>query len=50
MEKEMHVDNISSDKQTDICQILFDIVEDQSEVYRQLKQPPLAYHKVTSGG
>ena len=26
---------MSSDKQTDICQILFDIVEDQSEVYRR---------------
>ena len=35
MEKETHVDNISSHKQADICQILFDIIEDQSEVYRK---------------
>ena len=38
MEKEMHVDNVSSDEQTDICQILFDIVEDQSEVYRRAER------------
>ena len=31
MEKEIHVDS----EQTDIGQILFDIVEDQSEVYRR---------------
>ena len=30
MEKETHVDSISSGEQTDICQVLFDIVEDQS--------------------
>ena len=35
IEKETHVDNMSFDKQTDICQILFDIIEDQSEVYRR---------------
>ena len=35
MEKETHVDSMSSGEQTDICQILFDIVEDQSEVYRR---------------
>ena len=34
MEKETHVDCVSSDEQTDICQILNDIVEVQSEVYR----------------
>ena len=28
MEKETHVGSVSSDEQTDICQILFDIVED----------------------
>ena len=50
MEKETHVDSVSSDEQTDICQKLFDIVEDQSEVYRELKELSLAYHKVTSGG
>ena len=35
MEKETHVDSISSGEQTDIGQILFDIVEDQSEIYRE---------------
>ena len=35
MEKETHVDNVSYGEQTDICQILFDIVEDQSGVYRR---------------
>ena len=38
MEKETHVDNMSSDKQTDIYQILFDIVEDQLEVYRRAER------------
>ena len=38
MEKETHVDNVSSDEQTDICQKLNDIVEDQSEVYRRAKE------------
>ena len=38
MEKETHVDSVSSDEQTDICQILFDIVEDQSEVYRRAEE------------
>ena len=33
MEKETHVDSTSSGKQADICQILFDIVEDQSDVH-----------------
>ena len=35
IEKETHVGSISSSEQTDIGQILFDIVEDQSEVYRR---------------
>ena len=35
MEKETHVYSDSFGKQTDISQILFDIVEDQSEVYRR---------------
>ena len=35
MAKETHVDNISSNEQTDIHQILFNIVGDQSEVYRR---------------
>ena len=39
MEKETHVDNMSCGKQTDICQILFDIVKDQSEVYRRAENP-----------
>ena len=38
MKKETHVDNMSSGKQADICQILFDIVEDQSEVYRRAER------------
>ena len=33
MEKETHVDSTSSGEQADICQILFDIVEDQSDVH-----------------
>ena len=38
MEKETHVDSVSSDELTDICQILFDIAEDQSEVYRRAER------------
>ena len=38
MEKETHVNNVSSDEQTDICQILNDIVKDQSEVYRRAEE------------
>ena len=38
MEKETLVDNMLPDKQTHICQILFDIVEDQSEVYRRAER------------
>ena len=38
MEKETHVDSVSYGEQTDICQILFDIVEDQSEVYRRAEE------------
>ena len=50
MEKETHVDSTSSGEQADICQILFDIVEDQSDVHRRAvkEQPSLAIHKVTS--
>ena len=35
MEEETHVDSTSSGKQVDICQVLLDIVEDQSEVHRR---------------
>ena len=35
MEKETHVDSTSSGEQADICQILFDIVQDQSDVHRR---------------
>ena len=35
MEKETDVDNTSSGEQADICQTLFDIVEDQSDVHRR---------------
>ena len=38
MEKETHVDSVSSDEQTDIGQILNDIVKDQSEVYRRAEE------------
>ena len=38
MEKETHVDSVSSDEQTDICQILIDNVEVQSEVYRRAEE------------
>ena len=38
MEKETHVDSTSSGKQADICQILFGIVEDQSDVHRRAVQ------------
>ena len=35
MEEETHVDNTSFGEQEDICQTLFDIVEDQSDVHRR---------------
>ena len=38
MEKETHVDGVSSDEQTDICQIINDIVEVQLEVYRRAEE------------
>ena len=38
MEKETHVDSVSSDEQTDIWQTLNDIVEVQSEVYRRAEE------------
>ena len=38
IEKETHVDSVSSAEQTDICQISFDIVEVQSEVYRRAEE------------
>ena len=34
MEEETHVDSTSSGEQADICQTLFDIVQDQSDVHR----------------
>ena len=34
-EEETHVDNTSFGKQEDICQTLFDIVQDQSDVHRR---------------
>ena len=45
MEKETHVDSTSSGEQADICQILFDIVEDQSEVHRRaVKETAISGH------
>ena len=38
MEKETHVGSVSFDEQTDIGQILNDIVKDQSEVYRRAEE------------
>ena len=35
MEEETHVHSTSSGKQTDICQVLLDSIEDQSEVCRR---------------
>ena len=45
MEKETHVDNTSFGKQEDICQTLFDIVEDQSDVHRRaVKETAISGH------
>ena len=45
MEKETHIDSTSSGKQADICQILFDIVEDQSDVHRRaVKETAISGH------
>ena len=45
MEKETHVDSTSSGEQADICQILFDIVEDQSYVHRRaVKETAISGH------
>ena len=45
MEKETHVDSTSSGKQADICQKLFDIVEDQSDVHRRaVKETAISGH------
>ena len=45
MEKETHVGSTSSGEQADICQILFDIVEDQSDVHRRaVKETAISGH------
>ena len=45
MEEETHVDNTSSGEQEDICQTLFDIVEDQSDVHRRaVKETAISGH------
>ena len=45
MEEETHVGNTSSGKQADICQTLFDIVEDQSDVHRRaVKETAISGH------
>ena len=45
MEKETHVDSTSSGEQADMCQILFDIVEDQSDVHgRAVKETAISGH------
>ena len=43
MGKETHVESTSSGEQADICQILFDIVEDQSDVHgRAVKETAIS--------
>ena len=45
MEKETHVDSMSSGEQADICQTLFDIVQDQSDVHRRaVKETAISGH------
>ena len=45
MEKETHVDSTSSGEQADICQVLYDFVEDQSDVYRRpVKETAISGH------
>ena len=45
MEKETNVESTSSGEQADICQILFDIVEDQSDVHRRaIKETAISGH------
>ena len=45
MKEETHVDNTSSGKQEDVCQTLFDIVEDQSDVHRRaVKEKAISGH------
>ena len=45
MEEETHGDSTSSGEQADICQILFDIVEDQSDVHRRtVKETAISGH------
>ena len=45
MEEETHADNTSFGKQEDICQTLFDIVEDQSDVHRRaVKETAISGH------
>ena len=45
MEEETHVDSTSSGKQADICQTLFDIVQDQSDVHgRAVKETAITGH------
>ena len=45
MEEETHVDSMSSGEQADICQTLFDIVEDQSDVHRRaVKETAISGH------
>ena len=45
MEEETHVDNTSSGEQADICQTLFDIVKEQSDVHRRaVKETAISGH------
>ena len=45
MEEETHVDSTSSGEQADICQTLFDIVQDQSDVHRRaVKETAISGH------
>ena len=45
MEKETHVDNTSSVEQADICQVLYNFVEDHSDVHRRaVKETAISGH------
>ena len=46
MEEETYVDSTSSGEQADICQTLFDIVQDQSDVHgRAVKETAICGHQ-----
>ena len=50
MEEETHVDSTSSGEQSDICHVLLDSIEDQSEVCRRAESTISGLSRVTSVG